>query len=301
MPRLRSILVIASFLVGAAVLHAQPANLIRTAKSGPWSDGATWEGGKVPGTGARVQIREGHNVLYNVKPEHVIRFIHVAGTLRFANDMDTLLNVGLIKIQSGADASEDGFDCDAHMKPAKAGTERPALEVGTPDFPVDAKHTAMIRLHYIAGMDKQSCPAIVCCGGRMDFHGTPMSRTWVKLGGMAKAGATDVTLEETVSGWKVGDRVIVTATVRQNKVKKTFRDSVKDNTQTEERIIKAIAGAKVTLDQPLKFDHEGDGDYRAEVANLSRNVVVESAKDDAHGHTMYHHGSAGSIAYAEGL
>ena len=24
-------------------------------------------------------------------------------------------------------------------------------------------------------MNKETCPAIVCCGGRMDFHGQPLS------------------------------------------------------------------------------------------------------------------------------
>ena len=46
----------------------------------------------------------------------------------------------------------------------------------------------MIRLAYVDGMDRETCPAIVCCGGRMDFHGAPMSRTWVKLGATAAEG-----------------------------------------------------------------------------------------------------------------
>src|SRR4029077_958072 len=61
-----------------------------------------------------------------------------------------------------------------------------------------------------------------------------------------------------------------------------------------------IDGTRLTLDQPLDFKHLGTGDYRGEVANLSRNVVVESADPSgARGHTMYHRGSAGSISYAE--
>jgi hypothetical protein len=40
--------------------------LIRTAKSGPWSKAGTWEGGKAPAAGARVQIRTGHAVVYDV-------------------------------------------------------------------------------------------------------------------------------------------------------------------------------------------------------------------------------------------
>jgi hypothetical protein len=180
------------------------------------------------------------------------------------------------------------------------GVPLPALAVGTAEQPIAAGHKAIVRLVYVDGMDRDSCPAIVCCGGRMDFHGAPLSRTWVKLGTTAKTGATEVTLAEPVTGWRAGDRVILTATTRQNKVRKTFRESVRDNTQTEERIIQEIAGAKLILDRPLAHDHLVNGDYRGDVANLSRNVIVESADPArARGHTMYHRNSAGSIGHAE--
>src|ERR1051326_9451538 len=80
-------------------------DMIRTTKSGAWSDAATWETGKVPAAGARVQIRTGHAVAYDLKSEQVIRSIPVAGTLTFARHKDTTLDVGLIKIQPGDDAS----------------------------------------------------------------------------------------------------------------------------------------------------------------------------------------------------
>src|SRR5207253_3462660 len=86
---------------------------------------------------------------------------------------------------------------------------------------------------------------------------------------------------------------------RQIKVKKTFKPSVKDNTQTEERIIKSRYGNEIKLDKALQYEHLGDGDYRGDVANLGRNGVVESADPAKRGHTMYHRGSAGSISYAE--
>ena len=274
--------------------------LIRSAGSGSWSAANTWEGGKVPAAGARVQVKTGHAVLYDLKSEQVVRSIHVAGTLRFAPDRDTMLNVGLIKIQPGDDASENGFDCEAHLPDVAPETARPALEVGTPHRCIDAGRTAVIRLHYVEGMDKASCPAIVCCGGKMDFHGAPLSRTWLKLGAPTKKGDSSVKLEEAVTGWRVGDLVILSATTRQIKNQKTFRDSVRDNTQTEERLVKAIDGDKLTLDKPLEFDHVAESHYRGDVANLSRNVVVESADPKGErGHTMYHRGSAGSISYAE--
>ncbi len=269
------------------------AGWVRSARSGLWSAPATWESGKVPGAGAKVQIRAAHVVIYDQKSDSAIRAIHVAGTLRFATDRDTRLDIGLIKIQPGDEASEDGFDCDVHIPESLAGSlgGRPALEVGAPDRPLPGQHRALIRLVYIEGMDRESCPAIVCCGGRMDFHGAPMSRTWVKLGATAKKGDATATLAEPVQGWRPGDRVILTATQRDYRGKGSF---------TEERTIRAIEGTQLTLDRPLEHEHLGSGEYRGEVANLSRNVVVESADPEGvRGHTMYHRHSAGSVSYAE--
>jgi hypothetical protein len=287
-----------------ATVFAAPAppaaDWVRSARSGAWSDPATWDGGAVPGAGARVQVRPGHAVVYDLDSDRPIRSVCVGGTLSFAADKDTRLDVGLLKVQPGDVPSEDGFDCDAHLPAVDPNHPKPALEVGTPDRPIAAGHTALIRLLPIAGLDPQSCPAVVCCGGRMDFHGASISRTWVKLGVPAKAGDNTLSLAEPVAGWKPSDRVILTATVRQNKQAKTFRDSTRDNTQTEERIITAIDGTTLTLDKPLAYTHRAEGVYRGEVANLSRNVVVESAEPaKARGHTMYHKNSAGSVSYAE--
>jgi hypothetical protein len=291
--------------VGGAVGALRPSSgqaaapgWVRSARSGPWSAAATWEGGRVPAAGARVQVRPGHTVVYDVQSDQALRVLHIAGTLTFAADRDTRLTAGLIKIQPGEECSEDGFDCDAHVPEPKPGEPRPALEVGTPERPIDAKHTATIRLAYLDGMNKETCPAIVCCGGRMDFHGAPMSRTWVKLGSTARKGDVEVTLAEPVQGWRAGDKVIITGT--QPRRSNVGGERGKSNVFTEERTIQAVAGARVTLDAPLAHDHLGEGEYRGEVANLSRNVIVESADPaGVRGHTMYHRGSAGAISYAE--
>jgi hypothetical protein len=273
--------------------------IVRSGRSGPWSAPATWEGGKVPTAGAKVQIRSGHSVTYDLKSDQVIRSIHVAGTLTFARDKDTRLDVGLIKIQFGDEATEEGFDCDAHVAEPGAGTTRPALEVGTPDQPIPAGRTALIRLTPVNGLDKQSCPAIVCCGGRMDFHGAPLSRSWVRLGATARKGDSVITLSERVTGWKGGDRIIVTMTGVAPSSGYGHPGPDPKGTTTEERSIRTIDGNKLTLSAPLEHEHMGSRLYRGEVANLSRNAVVESADKELRGHTMYHRGSAGAISYAE--
>jgi hypothetical protein len=298
-----ALLACALSLLSAGPLPARPAAAeapawVRSAKSGRWSDAATWQGGKTPPAGARVQVRPGHTVVYDLDSDRAIRTIHVAGSLRFARDRNTRLDVGLIKIQAGEEASEDGFDCDMHPVKVDPRLPRPALEVGSPDAPLDARYKATIRLVYFKGHDPKSCPAIVCCGGRMDFHGAPMSRTWVKLAVTAKKGDRTVTLAEPVTGWRAGDRVIITDTqgIPSNKRKPPHGLAF----EAEERTVRSVDGNQVVLTAPLEKEHRGADGEHVEVANLSRNVVVESADPKkARGHTMYHRHSAGSISYAE--
>ena len=270
---------------------------IRSAKSGPWPAPTTWATGKVPPAGARVHVRPGHTVIYDLNSDQAIRTIHVAGTMSFARNKTTRLDVGLIKIHPGDEATEDGFDCDAHIAEVDAGTQ-PALEVGTPDAPIDARYTSTIRLVYFPAHDKLSCPAIVCCGGRWDMHGAPLSRTWVKLAVTAKKGDGTITLAEAVHGWRIGDRVIITDT--QGIPSSQRKAPLGLGFVAEERIIRSTEGIQLVLDTPLDKEHLGVDGRHVEVANLSRNVVVESAEPQkARGHTMYHRGSKGSISYAE--
>ena len=290
-----------------STIRAEEPPLVRSTKSGPWSAKETWDVGRVPKAGDRVVIRSGHEVGYDVASEEVIRLVQVAGTLEFARDRTTRLEVGLLTIVRSEEPSEDGFDCHASMGDMKGMGEgsRPALLVGKPGSPIAAYHTATIRLHYIEGMDKVSCPAIVCCGGRMEFHGTPMPQTWLKVRRTADAGATSVYVDEWAEGWKQGDKIIVTSTRRQRDGRGVGGDFLA-GAQTEERQITGLSprdftgGYAVKLDRSLAFSHYAEGNFRAEIANLTRNVVVESADPSGvRGHTMYHKNSAGSINYAE--
>src|SRR5262249_3977912 len=155
----------------------------------------------------------------------------VAGTLEFARDRDTRLEVGLLTVASSEKPCEEGFDCHARPRALPEGKARPALLVGTPAEPVPAKHTALIRLHHVEGMDRESCPAIVCCGGRMEFHGSPIARTWVKLKRQAAADTSTVFVAERVEDWQKGGRVIVTSTNRQRD-RRGEAGSFLDNAQT---------------------------------------------------------------------
>ncbi|WP_052574144.1 SUMF1/EgtB/PvdO family nonheme iron enzyme [Haloferula sp. BvORR071] len=277
---------------------------IRSAGDGPWSAASTWENGKEPEAGDVVLIRPGHHVKYDVSRDTVIRAVHVAGTLSFSRDTDTLLCTGLIRLAAGEECKEEGFECHAPSPDYKIEGERPALEVGTSEAPIPAGRTAVIRLTYIPGMDAENFPAIMSCGGRMDFHGAPLNRSWVKLGSSAGRGSREIELAELVEGWRAGDKVLFPATgmtdFYQVEGGRRVIPSLLKDSETEEAEILGMDKRGLLLKEPLKYKHEALGKFRGEVANLSRNVIVESADPKGpRGHTVYHRGSAGSISYAE--
>ncbi len=270
---------------------------------GDWSSPQTWEPARIPRHDDRVLIRRGTTVRYDVKSDAVIRLVQVVGTLQFADNRDTELNVGLLKVQNSDTCSENGFACDFHDVNAAGepiglpAGPLPALLIGTLDKPIPADVTARVRLHYLDGMDKNDAPAIACCSARMEIHGAPLSRTWVKLAADIQPGGREILLAEAASGWRVGDEVIITASTRGSRGR-TFRNAA-DAVNTEKRRIAQIDGQRLTLDRPVDKAHLGSGEFLSEVANLSRNVVIESADPDGvRGHTVYHRFSQGGISYA---
>ncbi len=289
-----------SSLFFASLACAEPASFdVRSVKSGMWSNAATWSG-HVPQAGERVQVRAGDVVTYDMESDAALRMIHVAGTLTFSREKNTRLEVGLLRITPGDLCSEDGFDC-LDDTPVPQGGVMPALEVGTSDAPIPAGITATIRLRYFEGMNPETLPAIIACGGRWDIHGAPVPRTWLKLAAIAPVGTSEVELEAE-PGWQVGDRVIVTGSREEQDYARAVKKAPHGEFAgaTEERVITKIDGVRLTLDRPFEYVHFGEGLMRSEVALLSRNVVVESAEPGGvRGHTMYHRDSAGGISYAE--
>src|SRR5207244_505733 len=109
---MRPLLFIGVILLSSSTFAAdKPSSVIRSAKNGLWSASETWSGGQLPTAGSKVQIRTGHAVVYDLPDGPPIRVLHVAGELSFSPDRTTRLEAGLIKIQAGDDASENGFDC----------------------------------------------------------------------------------------------------------------------------------------------------------------------------------------------
>ena len=275
---------------------------IQSVTNGAWSNPKTWSPARVPQAGDRVLISRRTRVEYDLENDAVIRLVQVVGKLSFSRKCNTRLEVGVLKVQNSDVCSENGFACDfeganPQGEPLKAQSGKlPTLEIGTLESPIPAEFTAVIRLHYLSGLDQRDAPALVCCSARMELHGSPLNKTWVKLGRNVSTGDRSVELQQDVSGWRVGDEVIVTGSKRSGHYG-SFRNEP-EAVRTEERRITGIHGRILKLDRPLIYAHAGHGNFRSEVANLSRNVVVESADPQGvRGHTLYHAYSQGGISY----
>ena len=136
------------------------------------------------------------------------------GTLRFDPESDTRLDVGLIKIQAGDDPGESGFDCEAHAVDGPTpGQPRAALEVGTSGPPDRRGPHGRDPARAGPGARPGRVP-----GDRLLRRpdGLPRRRAAADLGQARRDGrrreARRSSLAEPVPGWRVGDRVIVTAT-----------------------------------------------------------------------------------------
>src|SRR5437764_796905 len=81
--------------------------------------------------------------------------------------------------------------------------------------------------------------------------------TWSKLAQHAKRGETAVTVQGDLTGWRAGDRVILTGTFHPDGDEKA--PVLAKTSQTEERVIVSVRGreergATLKLDQSLAFD-----------------------------------------------
>ncbi len=271
---------------------------LMTVKSGKWSDPNIWDAGRVPGEGDNVVVETGHTVVYNVASSENIRLVHVRGRLTFSREINTRLDVGML-IVSGAETVDVNGNCSNHAGGHQHGQTRPVLEVGTPLRPIPADVTAKINLIHFSDIDQNCSPGIISYGGRMDFHGAPMQHTWLKLENAANKGAKSLTVTDNVA-WQPGDRIIVTGTVKNSSFKGDGDSYQNGDAETEENVVTSVSGKTIQLQNALKYDHMVDGEFRADVANLSRNVVIASKEPNGvRGHTMFHHGSIGGISYAE--
>lgn len=241
-----------------------------------WSDPATWPNGK-PTTGSDVVIPEGMTIRLNENSPS-LGGITINGELEFARK-DLQLNAKWIMVH---------------------GT----LRIGTVQNPFLQKATITLTdtdtQASIMGMGTRG---IVLMDGKLELHGKVPDVIWTKLNQHAPVGSTSISLLQSVD-WKVGDELVIAPT--------DYYLAGSGISVTQKNTITSISGTQLGLNTPLNAFRWGLLQYatasgmslepgnlltppqqdteelqtplildeRAEVGNLTRNIVIQ-APDDA--------------------
>src|SRR5215831_6711648 len=231
---------------------------VTSVADGLWSNPATWSTGKIPASDARVVISTGRDVVYDVVSDTKLGCVEVRGLLRFQADADTRMKTANLMVM------DEGY-----------------LEVGSASAPIAASVTAEIIIAD-QKIDRRLDPAELGAGieslGRIRMHGAMKSPTFVRLAEEPMTGQTTLTLEQSVTGWKAGDHIVIPDT-RQLRQRERGSDY---KAQDEKVEIASIAGNQITLSAPLKYDHKGARnaedklEFLPHIGNLSRNVIIRS-------------------------
>jgi hypothetical protein len=252
-------------------LHTQPPMF--------WSDPDTWGTNGKPQEGDEVIIPADRRIIVDESPPP-LRGIRVEGKLEF-DRKDLQLTSDWILISG-------------------------VLEIGKEDQPY--AHKAIVTINGsdteqdIMGMGTRGI--MVMSGGSLELHGTPSALTWTKLNDHAMQGATEIVLKDEVVDWKCGDEIVIAPT--------DYYLAGNGSSVTLKLAIADVEGATVLLSDVLNANRWGklqyatlDGmslspsnlvippaddtdstttprilDERAEVANLTRNIVLEAPNDD---------------------
>jgi hypothetical protein len=266
---------------------------VQTVQSGPWSSAATWQGGVVPAANHVVRILSNHVVTINDQSATAYT-VAIDGKLAFNPGVNTRLQVTNLMVMAG-----------------ELGMGTPGvLEVGTASASIAANVTAEIIIANSAIGGSVADPLQFGTGlivlGKVTMHGTVRTPTFVRMATEPRAGNTTLTLSEAVSGWRVGDRLVLPDTrhIKENEV--TGGGWINTVNQWEERAVQAISadGKTVTLNTGLQYDHLGARDlnnvldFLPHVGNLTRNVVVRSeSATGTRGHAIMTHMAEADVRY----
>jgi len=192
-------------------------------------------------------------------------------------------SVGTLTVPSGAELiflDQPGLILTAHGIIVEG-----ALRLGASGCPLQSQG---IGVTLVGSSDGETYDAdaahskgiIVLQGGVLEMYGRKYAPTWTRLASSADAGVTELVLEDSIN-WEIGQEIAIVTT--------SWLDDP-DVHQNEERSIVDVSGKAITLDRPLTFAHYGGPEYAAEVALLSRSIIIQGdeTSDSTRygGHTM---------------
>jgi hypothetical protein len=237
-------------------------------QSGPWSEPRTWQNREVPSIDAKIVIPKGVTVQVDAMLDQpIFDWIRVDGQLVFLPDRNTALAVRTLVI------AEHGL-----------------LQIGAVGKPVRADVRA--HLHFAPRTEGNRREDLFDLGGGLISLGV------VQMVGASKTahapsstplrtGMDRLSFDPPPQGWQVGDQLLLPGT-----------DAYND--EDEVRTITKIGneGREIQFDRPLNFDHFAPDDIMVPVANLTRNIELDSMVAEpvkGRGHVMIMHVQTGTL------
>ncbi len=253
---------------------------ITSTQSGNWSSSSTWNLGRVPQASDVVGIKTTHTVTYDVNSTVAITAVGVAGSLVFRTDINTKLTTQHLLVY-GPDNS--GYATYGY------------LEIGTSATPVQSGVTATVVFSDVAidtgiqggaiGRDPKMYGNGLLVWGKIRTCGTSKSPTFVRTASEPLATNTTITASSPVTGWLANDILALPDSRQLSGLTLVPEDpSGLWITHSEGLSLSSVSGGTtLNLSGSLAFDHFGAYDmndvldYLPHVANVSRNVVFQSA------------------------
>lgn len=250
-----------------------------------WSDPSSWDNNAVPEAGQNVLIPAGTSMLLDVHTA-ALGTLAIEGDLVFEDETDVSIRATDMEIRDGG-----------------------LLQIGSSSEPFE--HRATITLTGARGVhlsrpedngldnDGVSRGLRVRDGGSLVLVGATPSLTKTKLNAHAQAGATNFTLADPVS-WRAGDQIAISTTdfwmVGETEVLTLASDTAGAASMSTVEALdtfrwgrlqfpidQPVNGSAISLSQgaftPASPETFTVLDERAEVVNLSRNIVIQGADD----------------------
>ena len=152
-----------------------------------------------------------------------------------------------------------------------------ALEIGTETQPIPSNVKAIIRI-----VNEEDGENSIDVYGSVDMHGEPINYVYTHLSRDAEVGSNKRLGEDNV-GWRPGDLIVIASTTQNPR-------------ETETAHVMSVNGNVISLQRPLRYWHGAAANAGAEVANLTRNVVITSKNPKFRGHTRFFEGADARIS-----
>jgi len=241
---------------------------IRSVESGEWDNPKTW-GGNLPQQGDRVYIAAGHTVLVDSVVEPSFMTIRVDGTLKFSTENNSTLKADTLFINDKA-----------------------YLEMGTKETPVNGDVSAKIIIDDLnGGFERENKSSLnydpfefgqgLIIMGQVKMAGVKKTPyVTIKQGNEPREGDIRLNLDHRPSDWEIGDTLLIAGTGHDEN-----DDGMIDFDGDEVRTVVGVESGKIILDKALEKNHllprhtKSGLTLHVYVANLTRNVVVETAEE----------------------